>query len=92
MCEPRIDLFIPTGCAIENARGENIGILTRDGYHLTLNTGRYIAALTLLSALLGKEIADIEYTPEGTTDVEKEAVLRAVAAAIADPLVRKRKN
>ena len=37
-----------TGTAIQNARTANIGILTRDGYHLSLIVGRFIASLNYL--------------------------------------------
>ncbi|MBR2988994.1 MAG: DUF4886 domain-containing protein, partial [Clostridia bacterium] len=49
----KIDLLIPTGTAIENARTSNIGVLTRDCYHLSMDKGRFIAGLTLVSTVTG---------------------------------------
>lgn len=49
-----IDRVIPTGTAIHNARTANLGYpMTRDGYHLNMEAGRYLAALTFLCALTG---------------------------------------
>ena len=66
-------LFIPTGTAIQNARTSYAGDrLNRDGVHLTLGLGRYIAAMTWASAL-GIDINSITYLPSGTNGViEKE--------------------
>ncbi len=64
--EPRgyFALIIPSGTAIQNVRMSYLGdTLTRDGYHLSLNLGRYIAGLTWLKALTGWSIEDISYVP-----------------------------
>lgn len=63
-----IDIIIPTGTAIQNARSyqeldptfnagniddnENIGEVTRDGTHLEFGVGRYIAACTFFQTLI----------------------------------------
>ncbi len=58
------DVLIPTGTAIQNVRNTSVGdTLTRDGYHLSYNLGRYIAGLTWVKAITGWDISDIEYTP-----------------------------
>lgn len=52
-----VDIIIPTGTAIQNARGvlspkvNGGNDLTRDGYHLQYGTGRYIAAATLFYSI-----------------------------------------
>lgn len=58
-----IDIIIPTGTAIQNARNTSLqtdGELTRDGTHLSFGTGRYIAACvwfeTLLKPLFNRSI------------------------------------
>ena len=57
-------VVIPNGTAIQNARTSFIGDnLTRDGYHLTLDTGRYIAGLTLVQMLTGISVENIAYSP-----------------------------
>lgn len=52
-----IDVIIPTGTAIQNARATDLNTslshgLTRDGSHLGYGVGRYVAACTWFEALL----------------------------------------
>lgn len=81
-----IDLVIPAGTAIQNVRSSYIGdTLTRDGYHLSYNLGRYIAALTWFKAVTGLSIDDITYVPSISEipseylPIIKEAVNNAVS-------------
>lgn len=49
-----VDLIIPTGTAIQNARGSSLNTahdITRDGHHLAFGIGRYIAACTWFQTL-----------------------------------------
>jgi len=73
-----IDLIIPTGTAVENARTAKIGLLTRDGYHLSLGVGRYIAALTFISSITGLPIDNIDWVPEGVREYEKMVAIESV--------------
>lgn len=80
-----IDLVIPSGTAVQNVRSSYIGdTLTRDGYHLSYNLGRYIAAMTWLKTITGWSIDDVTYVPnsaeipEEYLPVIKEAVNNAV--------------
>ena len=60
-----IKMIIPTGTAIQNARTSYIGdTLTRDGFHLSLDLGRYIAGLTFVRYLTGLSIDEITYAPD----------------------------
>ncbi|MBQ8350481.1 MAG: DUF4886 domain-containing protein [Clostridia bacterium] len=60
------DVLVPSGTAIQNARTSFLGdTLTRDGYHLSLSYGRYIASLTTLGALTGIDPASVSYAPPG---------------------------
>jgi Domain of unknown function (DUF4886) len=80
-----IDILLPTGTAIQNARTnpelKAIGQeLTRDGHHLDYGIGRYIGGLTVFQTLIGK---DSSYVPAngGTkylTYLSKIAVKNAV--------------
>ena len=83
-----IEKVIPSGTAIQNVRTSVIGdTLTRDGYHLSLNLGRYIAGLTWLKALTGWSIDDITYVPN-STEIPAEylpIIKEAVNAAIIKP-------
>ena len=82
----KIDLLIPTGTAIENARTSHIGLLTRDGYHLSLDKGRYIAALTLVSTLAGLDAATGTWAPDGVDEYAKAVAVESVRNAQRFPL------
>jgi len=78
-------VIIPTGTAIQNMRTSYVGdTLTRDGYHLSLNLGRYIASMTWVKVLTGASIDNISWVPnageipETLLPVIKEAVNNAV--------------
>ena len=71
-------MIIPTGTAVENARTAKIGLLTRDGYHLSLGVGRYIAALTFISSITGLPIDNIDWAPEGVREYEKMVAIESV--------------
>ncbi len=80
--------IIPAGTAIQNARTSYLGDhLTRDGYHLNYNTGRYIAALTWAKELCGIDAEDITYSPNSEVDkniaVAKESAKNAALSPFA---------
>ncbi len=82
---PDFTAVIPSGTAIQNARTSFAGDrLTRDGYHLNYNLGRYIAGLTWYAAITGAPLEGATYNPapsEITDDVmamAKEAVKNAI--------------
>ena len=65
MATDGIDIIIPTGTAIENARTTSLNTgsqLTRDGTHLDMGIGRYIAACTWAQTLFAPIFA---FTVEG---------------------------
>ena len=78
-----IDVVSPTGTAIQNARTGKIGLVTRDGYHLSLDVGRYIAGMTFLKALTGVDISDIPFVSED--DRVKAVAVEAVNNAFLHP-------
>ncbi len=57
--------IIPNGTAIQNARTSFLGDnLTRDQYdHLSLDAGRYIAAMGLVGTLTGRDMSKITWKP-----------------------------
>ena len=59
--------------------------LTRDGYHLSLDFGRYIAGLTFFNAVTGISINDIEYMPNGVDPFMQKIAIESATDAIADP-------
>ena len=81
-----IDLIIPSGTAIQNARTSFLGNdLTRDGYHLKRHIGRYSAACTGLEAVLGVNPVGNSYCPEGITSEECKAAQKAAHKAVKKP-------
>ena len=57
-----IDGVIPSGTAIQNLRTSSLGdTLTRDGYHLSLDVGRYTAAMSWFVTLTGGSCDDVDY-------------------------------
>jgi len=81
--------IIPTGTAIQNLRASYVGdIVTRDGYHLSYNYGRYTAALTWFSYITGFSPDSVSYTPPKHSTVlnrNLSAIREAVANAIETP-------
>ncbi len=81
-----ISAVIPCGTAIQNARTSYLGdSLTRDGYHLTLDTGRYIAGLTLIHALTGLSVENIAYIPSGVVAEDAKIATESAANAVKTP-------
>lgn len=81
-----LDLLIPSGTAIQNARTSFIGDnLTRDGYHLDLHIGRFIAACTWFESLFGEPAPVADYRPEGVSEQEAEVARQAAHAAVRKP-------
>lgn len=78
------DFIIPSGTAIQNARTSYIGdTLTRDGYHLSIPYGRYIAGLTWMQALTGVRAEEISYIPDvainsSMLEIAREAANNAI--------------
>lgn len=73
---------IPNGEAIDAARelpefqGERN--INRDGFHLSLDYGRYLAGLTMYGFLSGKDATEVTYEPEDT-DHEINVKLKEIA-------------
>jgi len=79
---------IPNGTAVQNMRTSFLADnLTRDGYHLSLREGRFLAALTYAKILTGCDLKDISYTPEQYEydDLLVAAIKDAVNKACAAP-------
>ena len=77
---PDISFVIPSGTAIQNARATELGdTLCRDGFHLELGYGRYLAGLTWIHKITGQPIDDVTYIPDGTFDEETLEILKKCA-------------
>lgn len=78
----KIDLIIPAGTAIQNARSSSFGdTFTKDGRHLTY-AGRYIVGLTLLSKILEISPEDIKYCPKSILNEMREVAVKAALMAV----------
>ncbi len=81
-----IKYVIPNGTAIQNARTSYVGdTLTRDGFHLSLELGRYVAGLTLFYKLTGISIESIEYMPDGIDEDLRKIAIESAMNAVASP-------
>src|SRR5690606_11638220 len=81
-----IDLLVPCGTAIQNARTSFIGDnLTRDGYHLDLYIGRFVAACTWFEALFGQQAPVAHYRPDSVSVAQAEVARQAAHAAVQRP-------
>lgn len=78
----KIDGIIPNATSIQNARTGFLGdTLTRDGYHLDKEIGRYIAGLCYFAAITGADVSDIEYVP---TDNISEKMRKLATSSVMD--------
>ncbi len=83
---PELKGVIPTGTAIQDARTSFLGDnLTRDGYHLDLTVGRYIASCTWYGVLFSRPFTLQTYIPKGMTLEEGEICRKAASEAILHP-------
>lgn len=65
--------MIPVGTAIQNLRATPLGdTLTRDGFHLSLDHGRYTAALTWAQVLAGVSPDSVDWVPAGCEHIRKD--------------------
>lgn len=88
---PNIDYIIPAGTAIQNARTSFMGdTLTRDGKHLSLDIGRYIAGLTFAATLSGLPASETVFCPSDVSLEEKRVAVESVKNAIKSPYKVKR--
>lgn len=78
--------IIPAGTAVQNARTSFLGDnLTRDGYHLSYDIGRYIAGLTLIGEITGTDISAVNYAPYGIPVQIEKVCKESAANAVATP-------
>lgn len=81
-----LDRISPTGTAIQNARATQLcDRLSRDGFHLSLDIGRYIAGLTFLKALTDQDIDCVSWIPEGVTEEDRQIAIAVSNRAIKNP-------
>ena len=77
-----IEFIIPNGTAIQNARTLYGDKLTRDGYHLSYDYGRYIAGLTAFCKITDTPIDEITFAPKtldsAMIDIAKQSAKKAI--------------
>ena len=78
--------LIPNGTSIQNVRTSYVGdTVTRDGYHLNHQIGRYTAGLTLVRVVLDMPIDDVTFRPDGVTEELQKVAIEAVNNAAQTP-------
>ena len=78
--------LIPNGTAIQNVRTSFVGdTVTRDGYHLNHQIGRYTAGLMFVRVVLDMPIDGVEYRPDGVTEDQQKVAIEAVNNALQTP-------
>ena len=81
-----IKIIIPSGTAIQNCRTSEIGDhLNRDGYHLDLLTGRYVAACTWFETFFHRSCVGNPFKPAGVTDRQAKIAQYAAHYAVQRP-------
>ena len=77
---------VPNGTAIQNARTSYVGdTLTRDGFHLSLDLGRYIAGLTFFCTVTEISVEDVTYSPDGVDENLRKVAAESAINAIVYP-------
>lgn len=80
--------IIPVGTAVQNLRATPVGdTVTRDGFHLSLDHGRYMAALTWAQVLAGVSPDGVDWVPAVCEHIKKDLpyIRRAVKDAVTCP-------
>lgn len=78
--------IIPTGTAVQNMRNSYIGDnLTRDGFHMSIPLGRYVAGLTWFKILTGRLLENVTYKPFGMNETDEKIAKNSVNKAICTP-------
>lgn len=80
-----IDILVPAGTAIQNARTKLGDVLTRDGYHLDLNIGRYTASCTWYEAIFKQNVVGNLYKPDKVSGADALTAQKAAHKAVKKP-------
>jgi len=85
LTRPAFKKIIPAGTAIQNARTFFGDVLTRDGFHLDLTIGRFIAAFAIYGAITGDTDIPESIVPFEISNASFAAVREAVKDALKNP-------
>ncbi len=80
-----IDIIVPAGTAIQNARTKLGDVLCRDGYHLDLNIGRYTASCTWYDTIFKQSVVGNTYKPEKVNSADALTAQQAAHKAVSKP-------
>ncbi|WP_294081610.1 DUF4886 domain-containing protein [Proteiniphilum sp. UBA5384] len=81
-----LDMIIPSGTAIQNARTSYIGDnFTRDGFHLDMSYGRYTAACVWFGKLFGIDVRNNSFMPAGLSESRANVARTAAYFAVQNP-------
>jgi len=80
------DILIPCGTAVQNARTSALGdTMNRDGYHLQLCYGRFIAACTWFEAIFKRNVKHNPYCPAGVDAYQQRIAKESAHKAVKRP-------
>ena len=84
---PELEFVIPCGTAVQNLRSSFLGDnVNRDGSHLNLHFGRYLAACTFFATLFGEEaVMQNSYMPYYLNDFTAMVIRQAAVDAVKKP-------
>ena len=81
-----VNFIVPNGTAVQNARTSFLGdTLTRDGFHMSTDVGRYLTALSYAYLTTGYSLDDVAYAPAGVSNDIKTVCIESVKNAIVKP-------
>jgi len=85
---PEITRILPSGTAVQNLRTSYLGdTLTRDGYHMSYDIGRYTVALTWVCSITGISPDEISWIPSEHQNIAEalDPIREAVKNALEVP-------
>ena len=84
---PELEFLVPCGTAVQNLRSSFLGDnVNRDGAHLNLHFGRYLAACTFFATIFGEEaVMQNNYVPYFLNDFTMKVIKQAAVDAVSNP-------
>lgn len=80
-----LDILVPAGTAIQNARTKLGDVLCRDGYHLDLNIGRYTASCVWFETIFKQSVIGNSFKPALVTEEQAKIGQEAAHKAVLKP-------
>lgn len=82
----KIDIIIPNGTAVQNARTSYVGdSLTRDGHHMSYDQGRKLTGVGMVAALIGIDWNTIDLSSVIQDQTFRQVAMESVRNAIQNP-------